>query len=104
MNAGCLKADAGPGAPLLVLFLFVGEVISFYVLDVLSDGAGYLTMEAQVATEEAGLEFCGNAKEVVHDEDLPVTVFAGSDTDDRDVEALGDGLGKGGGDLFEYDA
>ena len=86
------------------MFLFVGKVVFFYVMDILADGAGDFTVEAEVAAQEARLELGCDAEEVMHDEDLAVAVFAGADTDDGDMEALGDGPGEGGGDLFEDDA
>ena len=85
------------------MFLFVGEVVFLYVVDILADGAGDLAVEAEVAAEEAGLEFGGDAEEVMHNEDLAVAVFAGADADDRNMEALGDRFCEGGGDLFEDD-
>ena len=86
---------------ILILFLFVGEVFCFYVVDVLVDGVGDLFVEVEVAAEEAGFEFRVDAKQVVHDQDLSVAVFAGADADGGYVEAFGDLFGKEGGDLFQ---
>jgi hypothetical protein len=51
----------------LILFLFVGKVLGFDVVDVLADGAGDLVVELEVAAKEPGLELRVDTEEVVHD-------------------------------------
>ena len=85
----------------LILFLVVWKVFRFYIVDILTDSAGDLLVEVEIAAEEAGLELGGDAEQIVHDEHLAIAVFAGADADSGDVEALSNLFGEGGGDLFE---
>src|SRR6185312_4153036 len=86
---GCRASVSG-----LVLFLFVREVVVFDVVDILPDGIRDLFMEMKVATQKTGLEFRIDTQQVMHHQYLSVAVFAGADTDDRDLQALRHGSGQ----------
>ena len=83
------------------MFLLAWKIVGFYILDILLDSTGDLLVEAEIAAEEAGLEFGIDTEQVVHDQDLAVAMSACADADGGDLDALRDCLAKGGGYLFE---
>ena len=70
----------------LVLFLFVGEVAGFYVVDIFGNGIVDDGSQVGIAAEETRRESLVDAEHVVHHQYLPVTTSSGTDSNNRNSE------------------
>jgi hypothetical protein len=81
---------------------FRREAALFYIINILTDGAGYLLVQGSGTASGTGLEFRVDPEHVVHHQHLSVAMTSGADADGRDDQAFGNFFCQGGGNLFQH--